>query len=68
MREPFTDEQVEQEIARLRGSEAVRLAKAEERMKNRRRQYMYNLRNLEKRGLELMEQGFTADDFYPEEA
>ena len=68
MREPFTDEQVEQEIARLRGSEAVRLAAAEERVRYRRRQYMYNLRNKEKRGLELMAQGFTADDFYPEEA
>ncbi len=67
MREFLTDDQVEQEIERLRGSEAVKLAKAEERMKNRRRRYMYNLRNLEKRGLELMDRGFSADDFYPEE-
>lgn len=68
MREPFTDEQVEQEIARLRESDAVKLAAAEERVRHCRRKYMYNLRNKEKRGLELMAQGFTMDDFYPEEA
>ena len=36
-----TDEQVEQEIKRLLASEDVKLAKREETIKNRRRQYMY---------------------------
>ncbi len=62
MKQTMTDEQVEQEIARLMGSEAVRLAKKEMRIKNRRRQYMYGLRNLEKRGKELMAQGVTFDE------
>ena len=61
MKQTLTDAQVEQEIARLTASEAVRLAKKEMRIKNRRRQYMYGLRNLEKRGKELMAQGVTFD-------
>ena len=40
----LTDEQVEAEIARLNASEAVKLARHEQRLKNRRRQYLYNLR------------------------
>lgn len=62
MKQTMTDAQVEQEIARLMGSEAVRLAKKEMRIKYRRRQYMYGLRNLEKRGKELMAQGVTFDE------
>lgn len=62
MKQTLTDAQVEQEIARLMGSEAVRLAKKEMRIKYRRRQYMYGLRNLEKRGKELMAQGVTFDE------
>lgn len=57
MKQTMTDAQVEQEIARLMESEAVRLAKKEMRIKNRRRQYMYGLRNLEKRGKELKDSG-----------
>ena len=62
MRETFTDTQVEAEIARLLESDDVKLAKAEQRIKNRRRQYMYQLRTLERRGKELSEQGYTVEN------
>jgi polysaccharide deacetylase 2 family uncharacterized protein YibQ len=64
MREKFglTDEQVEVEIERLLNSDAVKLAKKETRIKLRRRQYMYTLRVMEKRGLELKKQGVTLDN------
>ena len=62
MRETFTDTQVESEIARLLASDDVKLAKAEQRIKNRRRQYMYQLRTLERRGKELSEQGYTVEN------
>lgn len=55
----FTDAEVEIEIERLRESEAVKLARREWYVRNRQRQEMYKLRNLEKRGLELMRQGVT---------
>lgn len=61
-RESFlTDLQVEDEIARLTASEEVQLAKLEERIKYKRRQYMYKLRNLEKRGIELKKLGYDMD-------
>lgn len=46
----LTDEQVEREIARLNASEAVALARHEQRLKYRRRQYLYQLRDYEKKG------------------
>ena len=55
----LTDEQVELEIDRLLNSDAVKLAKKETRIKLRRRQYMYGLRTMEKRGKELAKQGYT---------
>ena len=58
----LTDEQVEQEIERLTHSEAVRLARQEIRIKYKRRQYLYTLRNLEKRGQKLAEQGIDFDN------
>lgn len=58
----FTDEQVEIEIDRLLHSEAVQLAKKEIRIKYKRRQYMYQLRNMEKRGKQLREMGIDADN------
>ena len=58
----LTDEQVEEEIYRLLKSEAVQLAKKEQRIKMRRRQYMYSLRTMEKRGKQLMEDGVNADN------
>ena len=57
----MTDEQVEAEIARLSASEAVALAKYEQRLKFRRRQYLYNLRALEKQGKEMMAVGITRE-------
>lgn len=47
----LTDEEVEQEIKRLTTDEDVRLARAEQRIKYRRRQYLYQLRDLKKRGV-----------------
>ena len=58
----MTDEQVELEIARLLVSEEVRLAKKEICIKNRRRQYMYQLRSLAKRGRQLKADGITLEN------
>lgn len=55
----LTDEEVEQEIERLNASEAVALARKEVRLKYRRRQRLYQLRDLEKKGKALMEAGIT---------
>lgn len=60
--ELLTDEQVEVEITRLLASEDALLAKKEARIKLRRRQYMYNLRTLEKRGKQLREDGITMEN------
>ena len=68
MRDIFTDAQVEEEIARLLTCDAVKLAKAEQRVLMRRRQYMYSLRTMEKRGKALMAQGKTLADFDGKEA
>ena len=57
----LTDEQVEREIERLNASPHVALARYEARIKYRRRQYLYNLRDLEKRGKELEAAGITED-------
>lgn len=64
----LTDAEVEVEIARLTQSEAVKLARRELRIKYRRRQALYNLRNLEKRGAELMAAGITMEMLEAEEA
>lgn len=58
----MTDEQVEIEIDRLLHSDAVQLAKREIRIKYKRRQYMYQLRNMEKRGKQLKADGFTLEN------
>ena len=58
----LTDEQVEMEISRLLKSDAVQLAKKEIRIKYKRRQYMYQLRNMEKRGKQLKADGVTMDN------
>ena len=55
----LTDEEVESEIDRLNKSEHVRLARKELRVKYKRRQYLYQLRNLEKRGRNLQKAGIT---------
>jgi hypothetical protein len=55
----MTDEMVEEEILRLQTSPYVRLARREEAIRNRRRQYMYQLRMYEKKGKALEAQGIT---------
>jgi hypothetical protein len=57
----LTDEQVEQEIERLNASEAVALARRKARLEYRRRQYLYQLRDLEKKGKALLAAGITRE-------
>lgn len=59
MKDFLTDEQVEFEIEKLKNSECVKLAKKEQRLKYKRRQYLYQLRGYEKRGKQLMNEGVT---------
>ena len=61
MKDYLTDEQVEKEIERLQDSPLVALARKEARLRYRRRQTLYNLRNLEKKGKELTEAGITME-------
>lgn len=61
-REVITDEMVEAEIYRLQASPHVKLARREEAIRNRRRQYMYQLRMYEKKGLALEAQGITLEE------
>ncbi|MBR5874501.1 MAG: hypothetical protein IKY90_07215 [Oscillospiraceae bacterium] len=58
----LTDEAVEAEIARLQQSEFVKLARKEMRLKYKRRQALYQLRNLDKRGKELAKAGITPEN------
>lgn len=58
-KEFMTDELVEEEIHRLQNSPLVKLARREEAIRNRRRQYMYQLRMYEKKGKALEAQGIT---------
>jgi hypothetical protein len=58
----MTDEMVEEEIHRLQNSPLVKLARREEAIRNRRRQYMYTLRMYEKKGKALEAQGITLED------
>ena len=57
----LTDEQVEQEIAKLQGSPLVKLARKEESIRYVRRQYLYTLRQYEKKGKELAKSGITME-------
>jgi hypothetical protein len=57
----LTDEQVEEEIEKLNASEAVALARREARLRYRRRQRLYTLRDLEKKGKALMAAGITRE-------
>lgn len=61
-RDIMTDEQVEQEISKLLESDLVKLAKKEKRIKERRKQYLYNLRTYERRGKELAAEGYTLEN------
>ena len=57
----LTDEQVGAEIEKLKKSEFVKLAKKEEQIRYRRRQYLYGLRQYEKKGKELAKAGLTIE-------
>lgn len=57
----LTDEQVEQEIERLKQSPLVALARREHRIRYRRRQLLYQLRDLEKKGAALQKAGITME-------
>lgn len=61
MAKGLTDAQVEQEIARLQQSPHVKLANQERRLREKRRMYLYSLRQLEKKGMELEAAGITAE-------
>lgn len=61
MAKGLTDDQVELEIARLQNSPHVKLANQERRLREKRRMYLYGLRQLEKKGKELEKAGLTAD-------
>lgn len=58
----YTIAEIEEEIERLQKSEAVRLARKEQKIYNKRKAYMSALLALEKRGKELAEQGVTMDN------
>lgn len=60
-RKVLTDEEVELEIATLLSDPMVLLAKKHTRIKYRRRQYLYGLRNLKKKGEELASAGMTME-------
>lgn len=60
-KEFLTDAQVEQEIERLTQSPLVALARREQRLRYKRRQFLYQLRDLEKKGRALEKAGITMD-------
>ena len=57
----LSDEEVEREIERLQDSEMVALARREARLRYKRRQYLYQLRDLEKKGKALIAAGITRE-------
>ena len=56
------DAAIEAEIAHLRADEYVRLAKRYEYARNRRKQYLYQLRSFQKKGRELAALGVTMEN------
>ena len=61
MKSELDDEVVEQEISVLKESPFVALARKEQRAKYQKRQRVYILRHLERRGRELHEAGVTME-------
>lgn len=55
------EELVDAEIERLKKTDAVKLAQKERNLQMKRRKYLADLRWLEKRGNQLMADGWTAD-------
>lgn len=58
----MTDDQVVQEIERLKNSNHVKLAQKEIRLKYKQRKWLYQLRYLEKRGMQLEASGMTLEN------
>lgn len=58
----YTIAEIEEEIERLQKSEAVRLARKEQKIYNKRKAYMGALLALEKRGKELEAEGITMEN------
>jgi NADPH-dependent 7-cyano-7-deazaguanine reductase QueF-like protein len=58
----MTDDQVLQEIERLKNSNHVKLAQKEIRLKYKQRKWLYQLRYLEKRGKQLEANGMTLEN------
>ena len=61
-RKLWTDEEVEIESHRLQNSDDVKLARREQNIKYQRRQQMWSLQCLERRGRQLREMGITSDN------
>ena len=61
MKSALSDEDVEREIDRLLNDDFVKLAKKEEQVRYRRRQYLYKLRVYKKKGKELAASGITME-------
>ena len=60
-RRPTPEELIDAEIERLKKTDEVKLAQKYQRLVNRKRKYMADLRWLEKRGKQLMADGWTID-------
>lgn len=60
-RRPTPEELIDAEIERLKQTDEVKLAQKYQRLLNRKRKYMADLRWLEKRGKQLMKDGWTLD-------
>lgn len=60
-RKPTPEELIDAEIDRLKNTDEVKLAQKYQRLLNRKRKYMADLRWLEKRGKQLLAEGWTLD-------
>ena len=60
-RKPTPEELIDAEIERLKKTDEVKLAQKYQRLMNRKRKYMADLRWLEKRGKQLMAEGWTIE-------
>ena len=58
---PTPEELIDAEIERLKQTDEVKLAQKYQRLLNRKRKYMADLRWLEKLGKKLMDEGWTMD-------
>lgn len=58
---PTPEELIDAEIERLKQTDEVKLAQKYQRLVNRKRKYMADLRWLEKLGKKLMDEGWTMD-------